>query len=305
MSATDPVYNLNAGLLPPGSNDVLVSYATSLYSPNTGGTFNRILRIGGMRVTNALQASHSKTVEVCDALAPSSQWTTGGIPSMYFNRMHANVVMLPGGELFAVGGVTEDTSVNPPAYYANVVPELLVNNQFWIGLPSQTGARHYHSCALLLPNGQVLVCGGEAFGAGARPPDYQIFNPPYITLGMPRPSNVVVTTLAGTQIGQSTVGGLTHGGTYRVLWNPNSLTGGAVVDRIVLMSPTSLTHHDGGGQRCIIVPSQAYPIDATIVSSREFTVFNNQFQVPSGWYMLFLVTNQGSPSDLAYWVHVA
>lgn len=47
------------------------------------------------------------------------------------------------------------------------------------------------------------------------------------------------------------------------------------------------------------------PVDATVVSSRDFTVFNNQYQVPSGWYMLFLVTNQGAPSDLAYWVHVA
>lgn len=67
-----------------------------------------------------------------------------------------------------------------------------------------------------------------------------------------------------------------------------------------------LTHHDGGGQRCIILPSQPHPSnqDATITSTRQFTVLNNQFQVPRGWYMLFLVTNQGAPSDLAYWVHV-
>jgi len=310
LVASDPLYAMNHGLMPATSAEFSVHYPTCLYRPNTGGTFNTIARIGGPRESwmgtgQPTQTAPSGLVEICDAGTPGSTWTTGGLPNMWWDRHHFNALYLPGGEVLAIGGLSWNTTLN--AAIPNFQPELLVNNQFWTIVASQSDLRHYHSCALLLPDGRVFVSGGEGlagFQGGARPTDYQIYNPPYITLGLARPSGVVVTTLSGALVGENTFGGLNYGGTYHVSWNGGALPTGVQVEKCVLISPAALTHHDDGGQRYYALPIQVVDDTTTPGSIRQFTMPTNHRQLTRGWYMLFLVTNQGAPSALAYWVNV-
>ena len=61
-----------------------------------------------------------------------------------------------------------------------------------------------------------------------------------------------------------------------------------------------MTHHDDGGQRyfeLVSWPSETNP------NERFFKGPPSRFHVPPGWHMMFLVTNQGVPSN-AFWVHV-
>ncbi len=310
LVSSDPVYTMNHGLMPANSAVFNVHYPTCLYRPNTGGTFNTIVRIGGAREEwigsgQPTRFSDSNLVEICVATTPGSTWSTGGLPNMYWDRHHFNVLYLPGGEMLAIGGLSWNAGLN--AAVPNFQPELLFNNQFWTVVASQSDLRHYHSCAVLLPDARVFVSGGEGlqgFQGGVRPTDYQIYNPPYISLGLPRPSGTMVTTVTGVTIGQNALGGLTYGGTYLVSWDANSLPDGVGVERCVLISPSALTHHDDGGQRYYSLPIQVVDDTTTPGSVRQFTMPTNHRQLPRGWYMLFLVTNQGAPSELAYWVNV-
>ena len=69
----------------------------------------------------------------------------------------------------------------------------------------------------------------------------------------------------------------------------------------MLMAPAALTHHDDGGQRLVRL-STLYPDDA-IPGSMHFKMPATYRHAPPGWYMLFLITNEGVPAN-AYWVNL-
>ena len=233
------------------------------------------------------------SVEFCraglDPSAPDWGWETG--PPLKYPRNNPSAVVLPDGTVVVLGGRLDAGSMfqtNNPVYET----ELLVGPPFaWRQLAPAKTRRGYHSTASLLPDGRVILGGGER-----RALDYEIFKPPYLTDGSARPEIVdAPDTLE-----------LDYGRPSRVAIAP--LPEGVAPERVVLMAPSSVTHHTDMHQRYVDLEVLAIEAedDRTWL---HFRAPRDAFHAPRGFLMLFVVTesqgplNQGTPSE-ATWVRV-
>jgi hypothetical protein len=67
--------------------------------------------------------------------------------------------------------------------------------------------------------------------------------------------------------------------------------------------PTSMTHHDDGDQRLVRLAITYETSPGGQGSPLTFFSPRNERIAPPGWWMLFLVTSSGRPSQ-AYWIHL-
>ncbi len=260
---------------------------TSLIFPNFNGVNNRIFRIGG-----SSSGVPSDWVETCFATTPGNWIVPPVSPPFKHTRMNhprakPNVTILPDGRLFAVGGIG-------PNGTPNLVPEMLSNT--WVDMTPASSPRQYHSCSLLLPDGRVFTCGGEG-----RTLDYEIYNPPYLTKGLERPLFGAIFDSNHNLVFQQSSTPLSYDTTDNEAVWMNDLSVGISVDKVVLMRPAALTHHDDGGQRYFELPSRAGSNPDRRLFDTPRTNTSGFPQVPPGWWMMFLITNEGAPSN-AYWV---
>ena len=299
----------------PANSDEVVYYATSLLLPGPiSAISNKVARFGGRRGNGGLWAASNlvETAKVLNSLSSPSSWETGpALPPMNHIRFYGNVVMLPNGDLFAIGGqkVAGVTAPPNPATDFNMVPELF-DGTTWSNMAAHQGARDYHSAAILLPDGRVFVCGGEFRKNPNLPfpgpgPDYLIWEPPYFNLteGSVPATGITVRRNDTTYaiVPQDLIGApdcMTYGRTYRADWT-NTLESGISIDRVVLMRPAALTHHDDGGQRMVRLNAWDDGTENTVLFQSPASVLH----APPGWWMLFLVNSAGRPSQ-AYWVNL-
>jgi len=124
---------------------------------------------------------------VVDMTAASPAWTETA--PMAFPRRRMNMTVLADGQVLAIGG----TAAGDDAGRA-VLPAELWNptTRTWTTLASMAEPRMYHSAAVLMLDGRVVVGGGEAAGRLRA----QIFEPPYLHKG-PRPTVTSVPATAG------------------------------------------------------------------------------------------------------------
>src|SRR5436190_3240109 len=114
-------------------------------------------------------------------------------------RTHLNLTMLPDGNVLATGGST-DISGEFPEYGVLPAETWDPTTQTWTTLASMQTPRMYHSTALLLPTGQVLVAGGGHNYANTNNyPSAEIYSPAYLFNGerptlAEAPSNITVGT---------------------------------------------------------------------------------------------------------------
>lgn len=222
-------------------------------------------------------------VQYCNAVATSSgaypngwDWTTW--QPMHEARWRANATILPDASVFVVGG-----DRNPDPMFPNPVmtPELFTiqedgTNDTWTQLPDQTGPRTYHSTAVLLPSGKVLVGGGDT-----RTVDYQVFVPPYLTCNQPRPE---ITFLAPA-ISYGAQGVVRHA----------ALPQGRSISKVVFIRPGSTTHHSDYDQRY-----KSLEITASGATAAAFTMPTDANELPPGYYMVFLISDQNIPSTARF-----
>jgi hypothetical protein len=216
-------------------------------------------------------------------------------------RIFSNCVLLPDGSLLVVGGQNNDKqggnqftvywstadSFDPQQpQSAGVWTTLAATNA--TGTPPLSTPRGYHSVALLLPDGSVLLMGGRQDSTGDPYPNSEDavdhFKPPYFFRGT-RP---VLGTPPGT---------IRYGTTFLV-----NLTVSATrqVDRFCLMGIGSVTHSFDPGQRYVELmwrnppPSGSPPQQAN--KQREVLAPPVPDLAPEGYYMLFGVDDAGVPS---------
>ncbi|MGW4272528.1 galactose oxidase-like domain-containing protein [Streptomyces seoulensis] len=146
--------------------------------------------------------------------------------------------------------------------------------------------RDYHAGSILLPDGRVMFFGSDPlYGdkAGTRPGVFEqrieIYSPPYLYRG-PRP------TLSG---GPRTVAR----GASATFTSRHA----AALRTARLIRPSASTHVTDVDQRSVAVAFRTSGDRVTV------TVPKNRNLVPSGWYMLFVDDEKGTPST-AQWVKV-
>jgi hypothetical protein len=221
----------------------------------------RILYVGGGHTTN--------TAETVDLRQSSLVWKWTG--SMAYPRRHHNAVILPTGDVLVVGGL-RGTGFNDLATAVHPAEIWSPATGAWRTLASNTINRGYHTTAILLPDGRVLLSGS---GDGASAPserNAEIFSPPYLFAGA-RPA-----------IG-SAPSTVQYGVAFRVA-SPNAPS----IAKVSLIRLGSATHAFDMNQRFqkLAFTSDASGLNVTAPSNRNLT--------PPGHYLLFIVTTSGVPS---------
>jgi hypothetical protein len=226
---------------------------------------NRFLCMGG----NDKYNQPNNTAEMIDLSSPNPQWTY--VNPMHFARMDFNAVILPDAKVFVIGG---RTNYLPTAVYA-LTPEMFDPQTLtWSDMAPHQIPRWYHSSALLLPDGRVMVSGGDDQTTG------EIYSPPYLFQGT-RP--VIQSVSKVIQYGQS----------FNL-----SFTSTTATNRVALIRNSCVTHSVNMEQRYVFLA------DLTN-GTGSFTVPGPATGniAPPGYYMLYVIDQNGVPS-VSSMVHV-
>ena len=191
-----------------------------------------ILKAGNASDGGAPAISSLKTAYVLDMTSGAPAWRQVG--SMTQGRSFLNLTTLPDGNVLATGG---DTTRAGRTFSTGAKSAELWSpaTEQWTTLASESQSRLYHSVALLLPDGRVLVGGSGAVAATPNAFNYEIFTPPYLYKG-PRPTI--------TSVNLSHVG---YGQTFLV-----ATPDGGHISSVALTAPASVTH--GFDQNARYVP---------------------------------------------------
>ncbi len=262
--ATDTdVLDLNAQSWSVLDSSVVDGGSSSMYQP---GKFMK----AGSASDSQNTGSSSKTTFILDTTQSSPAWVQ--TPSMVYPRTYLNLVTLPDDSVLAVGGETDKNGGNiTNAVYAAELwsPQTHV----WTTMASMHTPREYHSTALLLPDGRVVVSGmGADFGSVPDEKTAEFYSPPYLFKGA-RP----VITQAPAQI---------QYGTNFFVSTPD----GATIASATLIRTGAVTHFFDQGTRFVPVAFQQTSGGLTVTAPANGNL------APPGYYMLFIINSNGVPS---------
>jgi PKD repeat protein len=212
--------------------------------------------------------------------------------SIQVPRAHHNTVQLPDSSMVVIGGGLGNTDPGD-------VPEVVGGNHLYDGPvfstevyrpdsntwtlgPSNIQRRTYHSTAVLLPDGRVLSAGDDRESKRNHPSQWvaEYYKPAYLFKGA-RPS----------------IGGAPPAAGYHAAITVSTADAESI-GSVVLTQPAATTHGVDMQQRTInMAPTVA---DSGHIS---VTTPTNPNVAPPGYYMMFLVNNQGVPST-ARWIRI-
>ncbi len=234
----------------------------------------KILTLGGSTTFegNTIGSNKCYTIDINSNNAVAAQ--TGNMAN---GRAYGNAVVLPNGEVMAIGG--QDVADIWNDDYAILATELWnPNTGQWRNIATMSVPRSYHSTALLLTDGRVLVAGGGLCSSNcpdANHPDAQIYSPPYLFNNngglAARPTITSAPTVSD--------------------WNTNMVVNtNATIANFVLQRMTAVTHSTSNGQRRI-------PVNFSNNGGNQYAIqIPNRNILPPGNYMLFAFNNNGVPS---------
>ena len=254
--------------LPAGSNG---AGSAGLLLPGGPKGSNRVLMIGGLKSQGAgVPAEAVKTTAKYNYAKPGADWTSGH--AMPTARAHMNVVQVPNGSAYGIGGNTTGLSDGGQFQTMKYSP----GSDTWTNMAVQKPRRAYHSTALLLPDGRIMSAGDDKAGGGGQRIDF--YKPPYLFKG-PRPK----ISDAPKQVSYKKKA-------FRIG------TAGKRATRAVLMAPAATTHANDMNARHVELAVRR-------VGGGFRARTPGRTVAPPGYYMLFTVTAGGVPS-VAKWVHL-
>jgi hypothetical protein len=221
------------------------------------------------------------TSEIIDMGAAMPAWVSG--LNMSQARIEMNAVILPSGQVLALGGSVNDedtSSLSTNADLFDVSTVNLNNVPPSLGTVSSAGVnaseRLYHSVALLLPDATVWLAGGNPV-RGTYNSTMEIYQPAYLfnadgTLAT-RPS------ITGAP------GSIPYGSAF-TLQTPDA----ANISQAVLVRNGTVTHAFGMDQRLVGMSFTAGSGSLTITAPPNGNI------APPGYYMLFILNTSGVPS---------
>lgn len=235
----------------------------------------RIVASGGFNSTK-------ESVSI-DVRNPNVNPSIGTPADMNFGRRQHNLTALPDGTVLATGGnysgselINKDTNVFDAELWHPVTGS-------WRVLSKAQKVRQYHSTAILLPDGRVFTGGGGICGTCATvnylEKNMEIFTPPYLYKqdgsGELAPRPVITTAPDSVVYNQSFT-----------IETPQA----AAIQQAVMMRVSSVTHSIDFEQRRVPLELNVAGNNLTAVAPANSNV------APPGYYMLFLIDNNGVPS---------
>ena len=270
-------------------------YNNSVLLPDAYDGPDQVMILGGNAIIGAppnpiMVLGATETAEQCWAGAPSAAgWQWQQRDSMEFPREYSCTVTLPDSSLLVSAGTEELPNWTPGGRYVMNLETYSPKTRQWRTIvdphaEETSDARHsghefrgYHQTAMLLPDGRVMIAGGNV-----RASDYHVYRPWYLTCGKPRP---VITALP-TQLG--------FGETFTI--KHDEMPAPWKVDRAILMAPGSTTHHFDFAARLIdLAEVSSTPRSITVTAPPDAN------HAPPGYYMVFLLSDGDVPSH-AGWV---
>jgi hypothetical protein len=244
----------------------------------------RVMIVGGGPDGKPDKTDAIDKVSIVDLNAPNPEYVAG--PDLCLARLHLNAVLLPDHTVFVSGGSLKQED-EPLARRQAELYDPATNS--WRLMATASVARLYHSTAVLLPDGRIVAAGGNPEGGESvawEPPDpdeemrLEIFSPPYLFKGA-RP--VINAVPAQCNYGQTIT--IASPDASNIRW-------------VSVIKNCVTTHSFDCGQRLV-----DFDIDSQAAGTITATLTNNPNLAPPGWYMLFIVTQQGVPS-VASWIHL-
>jgi hypothetical protein len=170
--------------------------------------------------------------------------------------------------MFVCGGIS---TTNSPC------TEFDVQTNTWSVRANLSSVRQYHSAAILLPSGKVMM-------AGWNNAKIEIYSPPYLFNGT-QPTITVAPTIV-------------HHGANFTIDTPDA----ADIGKVVFVRPMAVTHQTDSEQRVIELLPLVH-ISPTQIGLTAPDGGHPHAMAPRGHYMMFAINNAGIPS-VAEWVYL-
>lgn len=199
------------------------------------------------------------------------------VAPMQFNRRYHNALMLPDGKPIMIGGNSSGLQFRDTGtIYAPETWDPTTDS--WQELADMSKPRNYHSVALMLPDGRVFSGGGGLSSyAPANHQDAQIFSPPYLFNPDGSPATRPTIT-AAPEISSP-------GNTIQIAASPS-------MARFTMIRMTATTHAFSSDVRFLNVP-----FTATAAGQYELALHPNVNVLLPGYWMIFALDAQGTPSE--------
>ena len=250
-----------------GGSSGVVNGASIMYRPG------KILYAGGAPSITSPSTANTNAATI-DTNAPTPSWQP--IAPMHYARAFSIMTMLADGTVLMIGGQPQTGDTNGSYQVSGgVLPNEIWDPSTgnWTTVASLASTRGYHTSALLLPDGRVLVAGSGHAKRGY-PAQYsaQIYSPPYLFNG-PRPTIASAPTAA------------TYGSSITV-----STPDAGSISGVNLVDLGASTHQTDGDQRFVPLSFTQNQGSLTVQMPPSGS------WAPPGNYMLFIVNSRGVPS---------
>lgn len=240
-----------------------------------------MLLCGGSAAGNSLALDNCVSIQPD---APNPVWTIERMPSQ---RVMTCMTALPDGTYLILNGAQAGVAgfglANTPNLGAVLYnPMAPVGSRMSI-MANTIVARMYHSEAILLPDGSVLVSGSDPQDP-VNPEEYRVekFIPPYLLTGAAKPTFTITNK------------DWTYGQNVQITVNiPSGSTANA---RVSLMGAVSSTHGNSMGQKTL------FPAFSCAGNTCTITAPPNNKVSPPGWFQLFVL--DGPTPSTSQWVRI-
>ena len=227
----------------------------------------KVLIVGGDG--RAPGTSPTASAEIIDLTRTTPTWSRTG--SMAFRRRHLNATLLPTGEVLVTGG-TAAPGFNDRAGTVHAAELWNPENGKWTTLASNVINRIYHSAAMLLPDGKVLVTGAGVSQGAVDELNAELYSPPYLFRGTPPKLT-------------SAPSSLSYGASFPI----TTPTPGSIA-KVTLLRLGSVTHSFDQNQRFLSLNFTTASAGLTVTAPASGNL------APPGHYLLFVVSDEGVPS---------
>ncbi|GGN65794.1 hypothetical protein GCM10010112_27550 [Actinoplanes lobatus] len=246
-------------------NPVGATSTATMYRPG------KILQVGGGWWGNGGGPDGARAGFTVDITGGTASPVVTATQPMKYQRHWATSTVLPDGDVLVTGGARENNGNG--GYVTNAeIWDPDTGNWTEVAVPYEH-ARLYHSAALLLPDGRVMMGGGGTPGP-RNYTDVEYYSPAYLFNGdQPAPRPVINT--APAKIGYN--GGFT-------------VTASGTVSRVTLVRNGSVTHGFNNDQNFQDLAFSQSGGTVTVTAPADGTY------APPGSYMLFVWDANGTPS---------